>query len=213
MKKNVLAGSKESIPPNLIDSIQNKRWKTDLEKGHEDVDTIRKYCGRYDSIMGIRTLNQLRMIEAMLISCAYIFYASVIDQDLKLILERNRWERIVQVIPISAPRREGKSEITALFIAAMLYHMPNMNVLLVVPNASMGNLQSGLLGRTALLLDKIFNVGPNDYIRRNDKMIQFEINGSIKTMRVEYQVYGKLQKIDTHKHSFTKDSLLIRRDA
>lgn len=178
----VSANNPLELPPSLNQAIREKRWKSELEVGHEHVDNIRDLCSRFDTWKGPRMINQLWMLEGFLIACAYLFYAAVFDSEMKAILIRNVWERIVQCCPVSAPRREGKTEMAALFLAAMMYYMPNLQVLLVVPYSGMGNLQSGLLGRTKDFLEGIFKV--TTWITKNAKMIQFQ-RGTVKTMRCE----------------------------
>ena len=178
----VTGNNKDDLPPSLNQTIRDKKWKSELERGHEHVDNIRELCSRFDTWKGPRMLNQLWMLEGMLISCAYLYYSTVFDAEMQEILVRNMWKRIVQVCAISAPRREGKTEMVALFIAAMMYYWPNLNNLLVVPDSSMGNLQSGLLGRTKDFLEQIFKV--STWITKNAKMIQFQ-RGTVKTMRCE----------------------------
>jgi hypothetical protein len=179
----VMGDTSKELPPNLIESIKNKRWKSDLERGHEEVDTVRQLCSKFDTWKGPRTINQLNMIEAFICCCAYLFYATVIDAEMQAILMYNLWTRIVQCCPVSAPRREGKTEMAALYMAAMLFFKPNIILLLVVPYSGMGNLQSGLLGRTAFFLEEIFGV--KQWLVKNNKMISFK-RGTVKTLRVEY---------------------------
>jgi hypothetical protein len=180
----VTQDTSKELPPNLNQQIREKRYKSDLEKGHEHVDNVRELLSRFDTWKGPRMINQLWMLEGMLIACAGLFYALVMDSEMAEILARNMWKRIVQLCAISAPRREGKTEICALFAAAMLYYWPNCNILLLVPYSGMGNLQSGLLGRTKDFLEGIFKV--STWTAKNSKMIQFQ-RGTPRTMRCEFQ--------------------------
>lgn len=182
------------VPLSLTDRIVRKKVKSDLEAGHELVDYVRELCSRFDSVVGPRTLNQLRFLEGFMRANVGNFYRNNFDRDIDIICLRNKWRHKKQVQPVSAPRQEGKTEIMALFIAVMMYAIPKLSVLLLVPASSMGNNESGLLSKVKTSLTDIFGFKTSDFSRKNNKVLQFEKDSTFRTLNVEFVTYGKLYR-------------------
>lgn len=173
----------DSNPATLTESLLNFETISSYERGNLYTDMMRREMSRFDEWMSPRTINQMRFCEAMLRTSSSYIYQGCFEQQKESICKRNKWKRIFPALGIQAPRREGKTEMAKLFGAAAAYVMPSVHILIVVPEARMGDKTTGLLGGMYKNLRELFGV--KNFISSKAQFLSFEREGTVREIRME----------------------------
>lgn len=130
---------------------------TQLTRGDQIVDDIRRSLQEIDKIRP-RTFRQRECHEELLSSQAAFIYGDCFIANQKRILKRNRWKQFSRATILSAPRRFGKSEMIAMFIAACLHSCPNVACLCISANETAADDKTGIIFKVRFYLNAAFGI-------------------------------------------------------
>jgi len=78
----------------------------------------------------VRTPQQMMFHENMINACLPIIYGKDLNANLSRIMEENGWDDIMQELLCVTPRRFGKTWAVAMFVAASLINIPNVEIVI-----------------------------------------------------------------------------------
>ncbi len=135
--RRALRQQRESLKLKRLSEIYGNRAPIrPVDVGHWLVDKLRRSLARFDTDGCYRSPGQTELHESFIASIARLLYGDCFTENVKEILDRNRWKEheVNQWQSVETPRRWGKSESMGQFLAAVFYTIPGVNIALFAPS-------------------------------------------------------------------------------
>jgi hypothetical protein len=170
------------IPSREEESIQLSRPKHPLQRGHDVMDQLRKYCDSLDTPMKFRSPNQVLIQNRLSGAIARLVYGADLLRYEKEIIRYNGFTTIRQEVATTMPRRSGKSQSVAEWIACAMLAVPGFDGACFSNSARAAGKEKGMLGIVRDTLVKRFGMDERRFTLDNSECIQFSINGDKRTL-------------------------------
>ena len=153
-----------------IENFSVKKLKNKCE-GDEIMKELRKTLKFFDeggNEYGVkRSKHQKQFHEAFLGACARRIYKNEYKANYMRIMEENNWDEIKQEVLVCCPRRFGKTYAVNMFIAAVLWCVPEIEVLVFSP----GKRQSVMILECVKKMLKMLDASGSRIIKSNQELL------------------------------------------
>jgi hypothetical protein len=138
--------------PTIFDDMCEEFRPNSLERGHRQFRHLMATLDSFDSERRYRSKEMKLMHHRMAAALApYIYKREFAANELE-IKRVNRLETVRQEIFLTAPRRGGKTTTVVQFVAACLFCLPDVQVILFAPSSRAAGGDSGFMGHLRKLL-------------------------------------------------------------
>lgn len=169
-----------SMPTRVQQALQDVS-KTELERRHQVMNNIRNLLAHFDkSDEKYRSSVQIRVHQKMLATiCMLVYGEKLYRKHLPEIMRYNKFPSVRQQMFFSAPRRGGKTEALAQFVAAVMLGCPQAERLVIFSPSKRASGKSGLLGN---IRKKLIELGLDEkkIIESNGEDVVIVVNGQQK---------------------------------
>lgn len=162
------------VPTRAEEAAAARRPLNPLARGHAIMDKLRKLCDSLDTTQRYRSPNQVLIQSRLCGSVARLVYGANLAQYEKAIIEYNGFTTIQQETATTMPRRSGKSQSVAEWIACAMLSVPGFDGACFTNSKRASSGEKGMMGTVRGILESKFGVKLS---KRTEECIEVMVNG------------------------------------